>query len=417
MFNKLSNRLSVQRALPKGRYDGANGTRGEDFQEQVDHATERNVQLIEQKASDRIRGLEAQKAHSEDRWKRANTRLNEILEAGRPKALVFGLALVVMFMAAICSEIYLLMPTMRGFGIADPIHQMFAAGGIVLMGAIVLKFLYSEARHYYALPPEEQAAAPNWKLQRILLPAVGILVITGFFLLGLFRASEMIFANELDPTSDLGRFVGTNDGLTKAVLVFLTVMLPVAGALALSHGIEIIGNWVEWARLRYLSWAHNRRIHHSEKELHAATEQLEKRSGAQREHGEEIKAEYRDGYNHGQNLGMHQLPVWFYVVKTLAVGLGVTFLMFLVDLWLQNHYQLPAWRWLFYVAGILFVTGLYGVRQWLARERPSENEVKWKPIWRDQETLAPVAANNPSLSSNGHKINATAETPTSRAAA
>ena len=386
MFENISGKQSVKRALDNGRYDGANETPGSDFQQQIDHATEQKVDRIEREASGTIRGLEARKSHSEDRLAAANARLDEILSQGRPKPLVYGLVLLVMFLAATSSEVYLLMPTMRGFGIADPLHQMLAAGGIVLMGAIVLKFLYTEARHYYGMAAEERRQAPNWKLQRVLLPLVGLVVLTGFLLLGMFRASEMIFANELDPSSDLGRFVGENDALTKAVLVFLTVMLPVAGALALSHGIEIVRNWLEWTHLRYLSRRHNRRVHHTTKALEAAEEQLGKRVGEERSNGEEIKAEYRDGYNHGQQLGMHKLPVWFYVLKTVAVGLGVTFLMFLLDLWLAHSYELPGWRWIFYVAGILFITGLYGVRQWLARERPKETDIRWKPRWRDEET-------------------------------
>lgn len=386
MFVNTIGKLSVTRALDKGRYDGANETSGSDFQQQVDHATEQKVNRIEREASGTIRGLEARKSHSEDRLAAANARLDEILSQGRPKPLVYGLVLLVMFFAATSSEVYLLMPTMRGFGIADPLHQMLAAGGIVLMGAIVLKFLYTEARHYYGMAAEERRQAPNWKLQRVLLPLVGLVVLTGFLLLGMFRASEMIFANELDPSSDLGRFVGENDGLTKAVLVFLTVMLPVAGALALSHGIEIVRNWFEWTHLRYSSWRHNRRVHHTTKALEAAEEQLGKRIGEERSNGEEIKAEYRDGYNHGKRLGMHKLPVWFYVLKTVAVGLGMTFLMFLLDLWLARSYELPGWRWIFYIAGILFITGLYGVRQWLARERPKETDIRWKPRWRDEET-------------------------------
>jgi hypothetical protein len=396
-----SNKLKIQRALDKGRYDGANGTQGEDFQEQVDHATERNVHKLEREASGPMRRLEAIKAHSEDRVAAAQARLNEILAEGRPKALFYGLLLLTMCLGAICSEVYLLMPTMRGFGIAEPLHQFLTAGGIVLMGATILKFVYSETRQYYAMTTEDRAKAPNWKLQRVLLPCVAVLVLTGFFVLGLFRASEMIFANELDQTSALGQFVGQHEGLTKAVMVFLTVMLPVAGAIALTHGIEIVKAWFEWARLRYSSWLHNRRIHQTTKALQAGQEQLDKQIAEHRRYGSEIKAEYRDGYNHGQQLGMHKLPVWFYVVKTIAVGLALTFVVFLIDLWLTQHYELPGWRWIFYVIGVLGLTAFYGVRQWLARERPSESDIRWKPKWRDEQELTRLQIPTTSPSSNG----------------
>lgn len=385
MFGKSKERIKVQSALEKGRYDGANKTEGEDFQAQVGHATEQKVNRLEHDAAGNIRALEARKAHSEDRLAELNKRLEEILAEGRPRALFYGLLFLLMFCAALSSETYLLMPTMRGFGIADPLAQLLAASGIVLMGAVVLKFLYSEARHYYGMTAGDRATASNWKLQRILVPLVTILILTGFFLLGLFRASEMIFANQLDPSSDLGRFVGEHDLLTKLVIVFLTVMLPVAGAIALSHGIEIVKNWLEWMRVRYSSWAHHRRVHHTAKALEAANEQLTKRIAEERGHGEEIKAEYRDGYNHGEQLGMHKLPVWFYVVKTVAVGLGVAFLVFLLDLLLASRFELPGWRWIFYLAGVLAVTGLYGMRQWLKRERPEPEDVRWKPIWRDEQ--------------------------------
>jgi len=384
MFGKTADRIRVQSALEKGRYDGANKTKGHDFQTQVDHATEQRVNRTEHDATGNIRALEAHQAHSEDRLAELNKRLEEILTEGRPKALLYGLLFLLMFCAALSSETYLLMPTMRGFGIADPFAQLLAASGIVLMGAIVLKFVYSEALHYYGMTPEKRSTAPNWKLQRILVPLVAILVLTGFLLLGLFRASEMIFANQLDASSDLGHFVGEHDELTKLVIVFLTVMLPVAGAIALSHGIDIVKNWIEWVRLRYSSWAHHRRVHHTSKALEAANEQLTKRIAEARGHGEEIKAEYRDGYNHGEQLGLHKLPVWFYVLKTVAVALGVAFLVFLLDLLLQSRIELPGWRWVFYGAGILAITGLYGMRQWLKRERPEPRDVRWKPIWRDE---------------------------------
>lgn len=403
MFTNRRRRVSTKSARAEGVYAGGNNTKAEDFLDQVGHATEQTVNRIEHDAAGRIRDLEARKNHSEDRLALSNARMNEILVEGRPKPLFYGLVLLVMFCAAMSSEVYLLMPTMRGFGIAEPWQQMMAAAGIVLMGAIVLKFLYTEARHYFGMTPEDRAKASNWKMQRVLLPLVALTVLTGFLFLGMFRASEMIFANSLDPTSDLGRFVGENSALTKAVLIFLTVMLPVAGALALSHGIEIVKNWIEWTRLRYLSWLHNRRVHHTAKTLEAAQEQLDKRVAETREHGDGIKSEYRDGYNHGQRAGLHRLPTWFYVLKTIAVGLGMIFAMFLIDLWLQSHYELPGWRWIFYLAGILFVTGLYGVRQWRIRERPNPEEVVWKPIWRDKESPQIVTSPQVPLPLNGYE--------------
>lgn len=401
MFINLRRKALTKSARAEGVYAGGNNTRGEDFLDQVGHATEQTVNRIEHDATGRIRGLEARKNHSEGRLACSNARLNEILVEGRPKPLFYGLVLLLMFCAAMSSEVYLLMPTMRGFGIAEPWQQMMAAAGIVLMGAIVLKFLYTEARHYFGMAPEDRAKAANWKLQRILLPLVALIVLTGFLFLGLFRASEMIFANSLDPSSDLGRFVGENSTLTKAVLVFLTVMLPVAGALALSHGIEIVKNWLEWMRLRYLSWLHNHRVHHTTKTLEASREKLEKRVAEARNYGDRIKSEYRDGYNHGQQTGLHRLPAWFYVLKTIAVGLGMIFAMFLVDLWLQSHYDLPGWRWVCYMAGILFVTGLYGVRQWRIRERPNPEEVVWKPIWRDEKSSQTAVSPQMPLPLNG----------------
>jgi hypothetical protein len=330
----------------------------------------------------------------------ARERLDEILAEGRRKALFYGILLIAMCLAALCSEVYLLTPTMRGFGIAEPLHQFLTASGIVLMGATILKFVYSETRHYYAMTAEVRAKAPNWKIQRVLLPCVAALVLSGFFVLGLFRASEMIFANELDQSSTLAQFVAQHEGLTKAVLVFLTVMLPVAGALALTHGIEIIRAWFEWTRLRYSAWWHNRSIHQTTKALQAKQEQLDKQIAEHRQYGNEVKAEYRDGYNHGKQLGMHKLPAWFYVVKTVAVGLALTFVVFLLDLLLTQHYELPGWRWIFYMVGVLGLTALYGVRQWLARERPSETDIRWKPIWRD-EVVQPKLQIPTTSSSNG----------------
>jgi hypothetical protein len=401
MFLSLRRNVSIKSARAEGAYAGGNNTSGEDFLDQVGHATEQTVNRIEHDASEHIHGLEASKNHSEDQLGASNARLTEILAEGRPKPLLYGLIMLLMFFAAMSSEVYLLMPTMRGFGIAEPLHQMLAAAGIVLMGAIVLKFLYTEARHYFGMTPEERAKASTWKLQRILLPLVAATVLTGFLFLGMFRASEMIFANSLDAFSDLGRFVSEHDALTKAVLIFLTVMLPVAGALALSHGIEIVRNWFEWTRLRYLTWLHSRRVHQTTKSLEAAREKLDKRVAEARGYGDEVKSEYRDGYNHGQRAGLHRLPTWFYILKTVAVGLGMTFVMFVMDLWLESHFQLPGWRWIFYAAGILFVTGLYGMRQWRIRERPKPEEVIWKPIWRDEDSPQVVVSQQIPLPLNG----------------
>jgi hypothetical protein len=49
------------------------------------------------------------------------------------------------------------MPIIRRFGIAEPMVQLLAESGIVLMGAVVLKFIYSEARDYYGMT----ASAPG----------------------------------------------------------------------------------------------------------------------------------------------------------------------------------------------------------------------------------------------------------------
>src|ERR1051326_6406540 len=159
MFNNLFKKLTIKRVLDKGRYDGANNTCDEDFQQQVDHATERSVHTMEHDAAGPMRRLEGIKAHCGDRLAAAQVRLDEILAEGRPKALFYGLLLMTMCFAALCSEVYLLMPTMRGFGIAEPLHQFLTASGIVLMGATILKFVYSETRHYYPMPAE-------WPLKR-----------------------------------------------------------------------------------------------------------------------------------------------------------------------------------------------------------------------------------------------------------
>jgi hypothetical protein len=389
MFGKLWKRIKLRRAGSYGFYAGANNKDGDDFQVQVGHATQAAACSLERKASKTIRTLEGHKAHSEGRLIALKRRLDEILTEGRPKALLTGLVFLLMASAAGSSETWLLMPTTRGFGIAEPFAQLLAASGIVLMAGIVLKFVYSEARDYYSLPPEKRAKVSNWKFQRILLPLITIVILTGLCTLGLFRSSEMIYANQLDPSSDLGRFVGEHDQLTKLVIVFLTVMLPVAGAIALSHGIEIVRNWIEWIRIRSSSWVHQRRLDHTSKALQSANEQLTKRIAEERSYGEEIKAEYRDLYNLGKKLGMHKLPVWVYLVKTLGVCLGVTAVVYLLDLLLQSQFELPSLRWVFYGAGILAITAFFGMRQWLKRERPRPEDYDiWKPLWRDEQAPA-----------------------------
>jgi hypothetical protein len=82
MFNNVFEKQTVKRALDKGRYDGANNTCGEDFQQQVDHATERSVHTIEREASGPMRRLEAIKAIQQTVWQRHGSALTRSLQRG-----------------------------------------------------------------------------------------------------------------------------------------------------------------------------------------------------------------------------------------------------------------------------------------------------------------------------------------------
>jgi hypothetical protein len=303
----------------------------------------------------------------------------------RPQSLGYALILLATFVALLAAEAYLLMPTMRGFGIAHPLHQMLAAGSIVLVGAVLLKYVYEDARGYFALSAQDRRAAPHWTMQRVLLPSLGVFTLVLFVFLGLFRASEMIFAHGLDPASDLGRFVSEQELLTKATIVLLTVALPVGGAIALAHGIAIAREWARWMRLRYLCRHHHRRSHAVAWEIEAVRVGLEKDTAALRMSGESIKADYEYGQDQGRSLGLYRLPVWFYVLKAAAVVALTFFLIYVADQWVQARWgEMDSVRWLFYGLLGAAVGALYGARQWFVRERPSPEDLHWKPRWTNE---------------------------------
>ncbi|MBX3280755.1 MAG: hypothetical protein KF868_22385 [Acidobacteria bacterium] len=371
--------------LVQGRYDGANGIPGRHHQSGIDRRMDEFAERLARDAGTAIHRMEAALAYSHERLAEMRLRLARYDGDGRPQSLGYGLILLATFAALLAAEGYLLMPTMRGFGIAHPMHQVIAAGSIVLVGAILLKYVYEDARVYFGLPAQQRRAAPLWTMQRILLPALGIFTLVLFVLLGLFRASEMIFAHGLDPESDLGRFVSEHDVLTRATIVALTVALPVGGAIALSHGIGIVREWARWMRIRFLCMHHHRRTHVVAREIDAVRERLAKDTAAVRLGGEALKAEYEYGQDQGRTLGLYRLPVWFYALKTAAVVALTFFLIYVADQWAQARWgEMDSIRWLFYGLLGAAVGALYGARQWFVRERPSPEDLHWKPHWAEE---------------------------------
>lgn len=371
-------------ALVQGRYDGGNGISGHGYLARIDRETEQGITLLALAASQALHRLEAKLAHSQDRLAAMLARVAEYAAQGRPQSLGYGLLLLGTFVALLAAESYLLMPTMRGFGIAHPLHQMIAAASIVLVGAVLLKYVYEDARAYFALSPAERKGAPRWTMQRLLLPALAVFTIVLFIFLGIFRASEMIFAHQIDANSDLGRFVSEHEMLTKLTIALLTVALPIGGALALAHGIEITREWWRWMRARYLCWRHQRRVHQITHEIAATRERLTHQTSALRNAGESLKAEYEYGQEHGRRLGLHKMPAWFFVLKTAAVAAISLFLVYAVDQWLQVNLMLSSERWIFYGLLVAGVTAVYGVRQWLRRERPAPDDLRWRPRWANE---------------------------------
>ena len=205
----------------------------------------------------------------------------------------------------VIAEGTLLAPIMDAFGIANPDHQLIAAGTFVAAAAILF--------HLYLSNREQET--------RKLLPSIlaGVMAV-GLIVLGIMRAEELTFAATL-AGSLLGQFLTAHPWLGKTLFVLFTFAFPVAAAVGLHEGTNRIHEWWEYRKARRQAKKFSTAANHTEKLLESEKDQLEQQLAQLDEQAKEWKSTYETFHALGAAVGAKRRSVWTIWAK--ATGLAM----------------------------------------------------------------------------------------------
>jgi hypothetical protein len=311
--------------------------------------------------------------------------------AGRILPIVLPLLAVPASFLAIGGEAILLAPVMDGFGITQPFWQFFAAVVLILVASGLLKSALHQLRSCSVAEPEQETPrARNWS-KIGLTGALTLLVCAFVFVLGWFRAEQMIFAGRRQGGA-LGEFLAHNPNLTLACVTLLTIGLPVFTAVACEWGLDRLR--LAWERHKTCLdfWRSTWQLQFARKRLNSVITRCHYRVTVLAERQKELAAIYWQNYELGQVIGARQQPWWQVFCLILAVPLLILAAWLLVEQILPVHAFSGLLRGMFYAFSALGLSGLHAYRLLKAWERPTARQ-----LYRQRATLWRGTTQSPAL--------------------
>jgi len=290
---------------------GANGVPMESGIKEIAALFARRKAELEERAAPVLKALEAQAKTLREHAEEAATRWEVLKEKhGNDVPRLFKpIFLLVASVGAVVAEAVLLAPMLDMVGIADPQHQLWTAVGIIAAASGLV---------HLCLERREQRPDARWPL------VITGAVVVGLALVGLFRADQMAFA-AMASGSLFGEFLRQHPWLRAAVMVFLTLLFPIAATLIPHACFDELHNWWQYRKARRLATKLSRNADLAEKRLEGQQEELQHQLAELDERATEWKASYESFYELGKEVGARQRPRWTVWAKAGAVG-GLGFL-------------------------------------------------------------------------------------------
>jgi len=413
----------------EGFRDGTQGVDPRTTVKEIDAQFARRKEQENQAAVERIKSLEAQvdtlqrrKEDAERHWADLEFRTE-----GMPPQIILPLCAVLFAIAAVIGEGIFLAPVMDGFGIADSTFQIVFAAVIVITSSglfEITKKLYAghaakteTAEDYSDDPPPRSRRLAGL----IFFGCLTALALTLVFILGWWRAEEMIYAASVQ-TGSWKEFLANNPVLTRAVVVLLTTALPMFVAITFEWGLNGLHLAWEWRKSQAVYRRITKRLAQTQKSLEQENESKDSRKRALEQMGEEWKQAYLQNHDLGQKIGAWKLPWWRVVLKICAVLLMVLTLCLVLDPVFAQYIVSGGMRCLLYACLTLGVGVLYAAHAIRVWDRPTAKQLyeQKATIFRSESLPEPksVVASPPSpIEGNGRPSDGESERSVHTAAA
>jgi hypothetical protein len=365
-----------------------------DALKEIEAAFDKKHEEVNLRATDEIKTLEAKteianqrKTESEEHWKKIDA-LTESRAAEFAKPSVSVLIAV----ALVIADGRVISSVMDVLNITELWEQWLVATIFV----VALSGLIEIAIHNFHKAQR--------KLWLVIAPAA--LGLTGLIILGWWRGEAEVFAG-LQRSDGVMTFAAANPILTKTVLAFVTVALPIVAAFFFHNGVNKLRLWLERKRARNDFLNFSKELEKNKKLLEAANEKRDHELERVKREREEWLAAARDAFNQGSKIGAHKKPMWqvlFFiaVVGILTFVVVMVFGFVLVDQPLAQFIASDVFRFALFLLLVIGLTGLFAihaVRKW---NRPTAEELLRERVthWRNAEHPDALRVNG---NTNTHK--------------
>ncbi len=260
----------------------------------------KNLKNLE--AGKEITGLRRDEAKT--RWERVKAEV-----ADKTPYLVSYVLIALLGVLAFITESVLLQRIADIFGIAEPLLQYIFAVGVVAVLTLAVELLI-----WFWKKPEQ--------FNRVVVFVCGVVLIAGFTVIGLYRA-YILEGFEAEGDAVLLKLFGDTFYLNKAVMVFLTVALPISVAFAFEYAKHGLNLWLRWFKARRDVNKFEKLNETATKKVEEANEALAKQIEAIEQACESWKAAQRQAHTEGLNSQAIRRPFW----EILGLLIGGTFLI------------------------------------------------------------------------------------------
>ena len=364
-------RTHIRHVESTGFYDGSQGLDASLGQKRLEVLFDQAKAAAEMKVVKRIKKLEAKgqirdrhKDEASGRWETCRTRFGVL-----PPQLILPLLGILASLIVVAGEAVFLAPVMDGFGIADPSAQILLALVIVVAASGLVKIAYSGI-----VRSSPVARAGEGKLGQVMRICIAGLTLALLGSLGWWRSSELIYA-ESAHLDLLNRFLAANVYGTRAIVVLLTISLPIVAASLFFWGMTRIRTSVTWRKARRDYLRRSNRLDRTAKAWETQQEILKQKLATLEKQKAEWISVYSRGYQLGQAIGARQIPLGFFILRTAGFALLVFVLaFFLLPLFLRPGLSMGMLILLSAVSA-LGLGSLFLVGQLEAWSRPSPRQL------------------------------------------
>ncbi|MDA2925822.1 hypothetical protein MYX78_01085 [Acidobacteria bacterium AH-259-G07] len=325
----------------------------------------------------KVETLKRRKDDIEHQWRELKTE-----SKGIPPQIVMPFLSVVVAALAVSGEVVLLAPVMDGFGIAARTWQLFTALVLVLVSSGLIELsirqihhgpIEVENDHQTRSNTTPQEGLDRYKLTTLLTTVLlAVFTLTLIFVLGWWRAEEMIFAASQQQGA-WGSFLGQNQRLTRVCVILLTTGLPIFAAVALDWGISCLGYAREWRKTRQTFEKLSQQLDEARMDLEVESETRDCHIATLEAKKKEWINAYLANYEMGRIVGAKRKPLWQVVVKIAPVTLLLLAACLLLDPILVTY--LKVGRLVVYFLTTFGLAGLYAYRVIKKWDRPTPSQL------------------------------------------